>query len=935
MGKRLILPVLLIVLAVFLVQNIAAAGPLFRWIDKDGNSHVTDYPPPNEEETETKEQDKPQTTQPETKAKPEPPSAAATPSPKPKKATPSPSPKPTPKPEQPATPKPEQPATPKPSAAATPGPQKTAEPPVVNATPAPAQPSATATPRPTLRPLPKPIPKPAMPLKKQAFPGNLPIDAKTLPLIFVGILCLAALSYVLYTYFLYKIAVRLDVPMPWMAWIPVLNLYTKVQAADKPLWWIVIIFFVPILEVVPWMDICERLGINRKYGLLSLGLLVGPLIMIAGAVVAPLFHASFAIVIIAALVLFLLANIVVVAQPAICYRASNKVWGPESSSNMSPDSSTPDYDHDTMPLGQPDYGDEAGMVSAGAAAAGAAIGAGIIAAAEADAHEYKNTDDEETVGIALQADHDEFTLEENVYEDAGIKFDEDQSAPDSEAITIDPDALTIDSEALTVGADAASAKPQFISDDDIPVDYAKDASTNEGIDFKLDEFSLDEEPGKDPAPDYAKDSVIVNVEEHDGIDFKIDDLNLDGEFELDTVSSQPGQQRQHDEDYKFDLDAIDISLAEADETKIQPNVEVQPEISEFKFDLDDLPASDSDTRDLADIKLHQDADIQFETEAPHEHSEFTLELDTDSDSHIKDLDEKDSGIASVELDTYSKADGLMSATVETEEEQHPLPAEYSLDIAGESPQDLPEIEFVTDNSAEPVFNIPSEYSLELDHPVEDESGNLKIDDSDFKSLSALVDLELAQEAGASSEYDMSEELKDNAPISATAPLRRDSEITPEPKPKKEAKAKKDSIADIPEPMTDIASDVPGPKPKKETKAKKEAISDMPDAATQTPADLPEAKPKKGTKAKKEAIFEVPQALVEAPIVGLKAKLRKSPKPKAEPEPEVEIVPLKPKVPDKPHNEWTLEDILVAGLSLEKEEPPESGATHGDAHTEDN
>jgi hypothetical protein len=84
------------------------------------------------------------------------------------------------------------------------------------------------------------------------------------------------LELVFYIYFclcIFLIAKKLDVPNPWIAWIPVVQIWTIVNCAGKPWWWILLLL-VPIVNIiigiVLWMSITENLGKNKWLGLLML-----------------------------------------------------------------------------------------------------------------------------------------------------------------------------------------------------------------------------------------------------------------------------------------------------------------------------------------------------------------------------------------------------------------------------------------------------------------------------------------------------------------------------------------------------------------------------------------------------------------------------------------------------------------------------------------
>jgi len=90
---------------------------------------------------------------------------------------------------------------------------------------------------------------------------------------FMIFLILVAGLYVYFSLCLFLIAKKLNVPAPWTAWIPIVNIWTILKAAGKPGWW-VLLFFIPFVGVIAiayvWMCIVENLGRNKWLGLLIL-----------------------------------------------------------------------------------------------------------------------------------------------------------------------------------------------------------------------------------------------------------------------------------------------------------------------------------------------------------------------------------------------------------------------------------------------------------------------------------------------------------------------------------------------------------------------------------------------------------------------------------------------------------------------------------------
>jgi hypothetical protein len=103
-----------------------------------------------------------------------------------------------------------------------------------------------------------------------------------------GVVLLIGLAvYIFVALCLYLIAKKTGVPHPWMAWIPVVNLWTFVAAAGREWWWLAIIACLSVLSLMPgigiifsllsmaaiiylWICITENLGKNKWLGLLML-----------------------------------------------------------------------------------------------------------------------------------------------------------------------------------------------------------------------------------------------------------------------------------------------------------------------------------------------------------------------------------------------------------------------------------------------------------------------------------------------------------------------------------------------------------------------------------------------------------------------------------------------------------------------------------------
>jgi hypothetical protein len=163
-----------------------------------------------------------------------------------------------------------QPSKPQPTASVA---QKEKGPDTSSSTP---MPKATA---PTQQTPPAPIPAPSAPgMKPLPMPEKVPGDAAPM---LVGIMAAFGVFFFvmvigLYIYAglcLFLIAKKLDVPAPWTAWIPLVNLWTLVACAGKPAWWLVLCF-IPLVNafvfIYLYMCITENLGKDKWLGLLML-----------------------------------------------------------------------------------------------------------------------------------------------------------------------------------------------------------------------------------------------------------------------------------------------------------------------------------------------------------------------------------------------------------------------------------------------------------------------------------------------------------------------------------------------------------------------------------------------------------------------------------------------------------------------------------------
>lgn len=90
----------------------------------------------------------------------------------------------------------------------------------------------------------------------------------------IALLFVSVAVYVYYAFSLMTIAHKTDTGSAWMAWVPILNVYLMCKVADKPGWWLLVIMFVPfvniVLTVILWMRIAEVRGFPGWWGILML-----------------------------------------------------------------------------------------------------------------------------------------------------------------------------------------------------------------------------------------------------------------------------------------------------------------------------------------------------------------------------------------------------------------------------------------------------------------------------------------------------------------------------------------------------------------------------------------------------------------------------------------------------------------------------------------
>ena len=106
----------------------------------------------------------------------------------------------------------------------------------------------------------KPPPKPGQPLAPLAPPGfdqgvpGIPGIPPELGTILTGMgymsMIVNILFYVFTSLMLFFIANKTGTALPWLAFIPIANIYLMVRIAGKPIWWLALLLLLPVLAVV-------------------------------------------------------------------------------------------------------------------------------------------------------------------------------------------------------------------------------------------------------------------------------------------------------------------------------------------------------------------------------------------------------------------------------------------------------------------------------------------------------------------------------------------------------------------------------------------------------------------------------------------------------------------------------------------------------------
>ncbi|QWR76378.1 DUF4124 domain-containing protein [Candidatus Magnetomonas plexicatena] len=254
-----------VVLVLLFFLTAVSEAKMYRWKDKSGTTHFTDFPPTEEE---------PATPDEELLPTPSPPK-------KPAVTAPGHDTKVIPKQDKTAAPITQQLSspTPAPTPTLTPSPSPTPTPVVTASVPPPSQnKQPSATPVQNIQPQKQPVKKfpvtvgktKITPKSKYALFKNFEIISIKYPMFMTVAPIVIFLLAMFFGYSLFRIAKLLEIPAVLIALIPVVNFYTVVIVSGKPMWWMALLLFpltLPYAFTSSYMSLAENLGLDRKAGL--------------------------------------------------------------------------------------------------------------------------------------------------------------------------------------------------------------------------------------------------------------------------------------------------------------------------------------------------------------------------------------------------------------------------------------------------------------------------------------------------------------------------------------------------------------------------------------------------------------------------------------------------------------------------------------------
>ena len=108
---------------------------------------------------------------------------------------------------------------------------------------------------------------PEFPAPPEGMPTDIPgLGAGMiagLGMLMIVFIIVPILLYLFICFCIFRIAKKLDVPAPWLAFIPIIQMLTIVNCAGKPGWWL-ILMLIPVVNLV--IAIIASIAFAEKFG---------------------------------------------------------------------------------------------------------------------------------------------------------------------------------------------------------------------------------------------------------------------------------------------------------------------------------------------------------------------------------------------------------------------------------------------------------------------------------------------------------------------------------------------------------------------------------------------------------------------------------------------------------------------------------------------
>ncbi|MBF0463562.1 MAG: hypothetical protein HQK88_04285 [Nitrospirae bacterium] len=678
------------VLALLVFLTAVSEAKLYRWKDKAGMTHFTDFPPA--EDVTTSDEEPPLPTPAPSKKSPvtapghgkevtqKQDTKAKNPKPAEQQQTAQSTPTPTP--------------TMAPSPSPAPVPAITASaPPVPEQQPAATQPQRIQPPKHPVKKFPVTAGKVKVsPKSKYALLKNFEIISTKYPL-FLKIAPIVIFLFALFFgYSLFRIAKLLEVPAVLIALIPVVNFYTVVIVSGKPVWWIALLIFpltLPYAFTASYMSLAENLGLDRKAGVVHAASYVFWGISFVCIVLLPV---SF-ILAIAESVFLLLGTLAFFLTPEYLIWMSGKKRKQE-------EMFAERFAGGQLPSEKRAWDDVSDMSTTDMSAAGAGL-------TPSRGYDFSSIDD--TIAVYNDDSDEAVTLEQTA---------QTETAEDEETLTINKEDLGF----------------EVVEDDSEQGVLRYDSGEDSALKTDDEEYETITGPG------------IKNAEAlEDSLETPVDMISSDEEFKLDEAGSE-------DFELSDDFDSDLVLETPSDQINIEnqkPYDDAEVDLSSsLEIDLGDEPQAEKDEH--SDYNEENKEDFEIKDEDYDYSDDSTVVLGQDIEDFGIDIDSKKQPQVAVEPDLELTLDDEPrlsdSAVLATDESSTPdlddIPdLELSLD---DEPRLSDSAVLATDESSAPdLEDIPDlELSLE-DEPRLSDSAVLAIDESSTPDLEDIPDLELS------------------------------------------------------------------------------------------------------------------------------------------------------------------------------------------------